>query len=453
VPRGGIGNKLRAGFLACVVAWVTPAGAETLVDSLKLAYSANPQLEAERARQRATDEQVPQALSGWRPTVTAGADLGHRVRDTTLTSPRTTDPAGVAVLLSQPIFRGYKTISGTRQAEATVEAGRQNLLAVEQQVLLDAVTAYMNVIRDRSIVGFRQKNVSVLGEQYEASNARFKVGEITRTDVSQSEARHALSQANLAQARAQLAASEAFYVRVIGRPPGALQYPGISRRIPHSLEAALAEADRISPSILAAAFNADAARHSIDVARGDLLPTITLEGLVEADRDVIARDVSSYGATVRGTISVPLYEAGLVASQVREAKQVASQRQLQVLDARRQVRESVVSAWNLYIAAGQSIAANQAQVNANKLALDGVRQEALVGSRTTLDVLDAEQEFLDSQVQLTTARRDQIVAAYQLLASIGRMTAASLGLSVAAYDPAEYYLYVRDKWIGTHVPE
>jgi len=430
--------------------------AESLSEALASAYSGEPTLRAERARQRATDEQTPQALSGWRPTVDAGADAGIADTDTdpnpSGSQSGTTYPADFSITLTQPVFRGFKTVKGVKRAEATVEAGRQNLLAVEQQTLFDTVQAYMNVIRDRRILMLRQRNVTVLREQLRASNERFNVGEVTRTDVAQSRARLSLSESTVAEAKSNLAASIATYNKVVGHAPGSLKYPKLPR-LPKSLEGATALAEKINPNILAAAFVAEAAKYNVGVVTGDLLPTVSLQAT--GSRPIEDLDHVDDGnvnqVTVLGRVSVPLYEAGSVYSAVREAKQTESQRRIEIIGAARTVRESIVTAWNFLIASKETIVSAKSQVSANTLALDGVKQEYLVGSRTTLDVLNAEAELLNSQVILAQAERDQIVAAYQILGSIGQLTARQIGLGVDYYDPIENYDNVRNKWFGTGV--
>jgi TolC family type I secretion outer membrane protein len=453
---------LSVGLVAAVVAG-GQARADTLAEAMAAAYLGNPVLQGERARQRATDEQVPQALSGWRPTVIVRGDGGYEwdrraverrlpppADDVTVTDTSSADntPARFAIGLSQPIFRGFRTVSETARAEANVAAGQQDLLAVEQEVLLDAIAAYMDVLRFREIVILRQRNVEALGEQLRGAEARFSVGEITRTDVEQARARLSFSEAELAVARANLAASAATYVRVVGHAPGSLTSPRISPLVPASLEEALALANRLSPEILAAAFNAEAARHQIDFVQADLLPSVSLEAEFRASHEPQSRVLSSQQGTVLGVLQVPLYEAGRVSSQVREAKQVASQRRIQIIEAGRAVRETVVRTWNVFISSADTIRSLQAQVTANELALDGVRQEALVGTRTTLDVLDAEQELVQSQVALTDARRDRVVASYQLVAAIGRLTAVNLKLAVPYYDPEAHYQNTRYRPFG-----
>jgi outer membrane protein len=446
-----------AGIFALPLLFTSPiVNAETLAEALASAYSGNPTLRAERARQRATDEQTAQALSGWRPRVDAGADAGIQDTDTDPNpsgqQSGTTYPADISITLTQPVFRGFKTVKGVKRAEATVEAGRQNLLAVEQQTLFDTVQAYMNVIRDRRILTLRQRNVTVLREQLRSSQERFNVGEVTRTDVAQSRARLSLSEATVAEAKSNLAASIATYNKIVGHAPGSLKYPKLPK-LPRSLDSANTLAEKINPNILAAAFTAEAARHNVGVVKGDLLPTVTLE----ASGSKTIEDLDHYSdgnverMTVLGRVSVPLYEAGSVYSAVREAKQVESQRRIEIIGAARLVRETVVTAWNFLIASRETIAAAKSQVSANALALDGVKQEYLVGSRTTLDVLNAEAELLDSQVTLAQAERDQIVAAYQILGSIGQLTARQIGLGVDYYDPIDNYDNVRNKWFGTGV--
>lgn len=446
----------KSGLMACsmacglVLGAETPASAETLAQALASAYLNNPTLRAERARQRASDELVPQALSGWRPTVIASGDAGVEHNDTSTAKSTSTEPAGLAIELSQPLFRGFRTINQTKAAEASVRAGRESLLSVEQQLLFDSVSIFVDVIRDREIVRLRRKNVAFLTEQLRASNARFEVGEITRTDVSQSNARLSLSRSNLANAVSNLQTSRANYVRLIGRQPGKLTKAKVLRRLPKTLHDAIAIAERTSPQILAAIHFEDAAIYNVKTAKGDLLPTLSLQARYQLRHDPSAFTQTSETATVLGALSVPLYQSGRVYSQVREAKQTASRRRLEVLEARRSVRERVVSSWHALMATRQTIQSFADQVRANQFALEGVRQEALVGSRTTLDVLDAEQELVDSQISLTGARRDNIVAAYLILGAIGKLTAADLRLPVPIYDPSAHYDATRNRWFGTN---
>jgi TolC family type I secretion outer membrane protein len=445
-------------------AWAGSGATESLREAMAHAYKGNPTLRAERARQRADDEEVPQALSGWRPTVTAQDELAYSVQDrdsngpvggifsTISNDPDETVPASLSIQLEQPLFRGFRTVEGTRAAKAFVKAGRQNLLAVEQQVLFDASVAYLDVIRDRRVVTLREQNVGFLRQQVTAARARFDAGEITRTDVAQAQARLSLAQGELANARGQLATSEATYMRVVGHKPPKLTAPKPAG-LPKSEEAAHQAAAEQNPNILRAAYSEISARHTVEVIRGQLLPELSLRvtGSQQWDDLDDRRNVQFQEARVAGVLTVPLYEAGSVYSAVRQQKHIASQRRIQVIEAGRAVREGVAQAWAAYVAAGQAIISARAQVRANELALEGVQQEYLVGSRTTLDVLDAEFELVGSRINLVATERDRGVAAYQILGSIGWLTAEHLNLAVDLYDPKENYKRVKPKWFGTGV--
>lgn len=448
----GASALLALSALATVGLWGGSASAESLNAALARAYRTNPVLKAERARQRATDELVPQALSGWRPVITAQGNI-----ETTTTRADTragkvrndSSSASVSIGLSQPVFRGLKTVNGVKKAEANVESGRQGLLAVEQSVLFECVQAYADVLRDRQIVALRQRNVSFLQEQLRAANERFNVGEITRTDVSQARSSLAQSRALVVQAQASLAISIAAYLKAIGVAPEKLSQPKLAK-LPKSLAAAQKKAAEINPNILAAAYSQLAAEYDIAVIRGDLLPQISLEANARAtDNWGDSSTLNSRSAQVQGVLTVPLYEGGRVYSAVRQAKQIESQRRIEVIIGGRSVREAVAIAWASYVSATQTIAAIRTQVDAARVALDGVQQEYLVGSRTTLDVLNAQSILVSARITLISAQRDQLVASYQILASIGKLTARHLGLPVEIYDVEENYRNVRNKWIGT----
>jgi outer membrane protein len=421
--------------------------AETLADALSGAYHNNSTLEAERARQRGTDELVPQALSGWRPTITAQGSIGHDLSNGTnsfgITNYSATNPRSLSIQLSQPIFRGFKTVEGTAQAEANVKAGRQQLLSVEQTTLFNAVQAYMNVIQAREVLGLRRKNVKVLQSQLNASDSRFKAGELTRTDVAQSRATLSGAQGQVALAIANVQAAEANYKAVIGRAPGKLAMPKMASR-PKSLQSAYRIAQETNPNILAAAQVQLAAEHNVNVIGGDLLPSINLQASASVSAEQSGPNSSATNALV---ITVPIYEAGRVYSGVRQAKETANQNRIQVISAVRSVRESVVNAWNTIISTGQNLAATRAQVAAANLALDGVRQEYQVGSRSTIDVLNAQQLLVNAQISVVAARHDQLVASYQLLGAMGHLTSGHLGIN-GRYDVKEHYNDVRNKWIG-----
>jgi outer membrane protein len=304
-------------------------------------------------------------------------------------------------------------------------------------------------VRDLSIVSLQRNNLQVLNEQLRATQDRFSVGEVTRTDVAQAEARvsRAISALNLAEANYNT--SRANYAQIVGHPPGALsQPPSIDRLQPRSLDEALAIADAQHPAIQTAKYNEQAAIHGVDVSTGELLPTVSIDAGFSKDYDPGPTTKRGESAAITGRLTVPLYQRGEPSSRVRQSVQVRAQRRLELDLVRRQVRAAVISAWGQLDAAEAQIRSDQAQVSANEVALAGVREEAKVGQRTVLDVLDAEQELLDSKVALVTTRRNFVVASYALLSAIGHLTAEKLGLPVALYDPMEYYKRVRDKWFG-----
>jgi TolC family type I secretion outer membrane protein len=443
-------GKLRRGVgaaMVCSFLFVPAALAETLPDALLKAYRSNPELQAARARQRGTDELVPIAKSGWRPTVIARGTATQTWSDTTNTPADSRQSLSLNIELSQPVFRGFKTVEGIKSARDQVRAGQQELLGVEQNILLRAVAAYMAVVRDQRLLGLRQQNVSNLQKQVRAAVARFEAGEVTTTDVSQSRARLASAEAGVAVAKANLKSSAASYEAVVGMKPGKLA-KAHAADTPDTLDAALQHAKEINPSILQATSLFDASLHDIEVAKGDLLPEISLQATGNLTLNPARGINQSESATISGVVTVPIYQGGREYASVRQAKQAASEKQITIVTATRSVRQQVTSAWHVLAASRESIVAAQAQVSAAQKALDGINQEYLVGSRSTIDVLNAEQELLNARINQVAAEHDRIVASYQLQASIGRMTARNLGLPGPYYDAEEHYQSVKDKWIG-----
>lgn len=436
-------------------AHISAAQAETLTDALAAAYEGNPDIEAARAELRAIDEGVAQARGGWRPRADAVGSISRsdteqlstvrgfpERRDTTLTG------KSASIAVEQPIFRGFRTVNETRQAKNRVYAGRENLEQTESDVLLEAVTAYMDVTRDQAVLELNRNNVQVLQRQLEASQDRFRVGEITRTDVAQSEARLSRAISDRIQAEAQLVASRSRFNRVVGFMPGTLAPVTTLPELPESEEAALEIALAENPRLNAVRFNERASANAIGVAKSGLLPEISLRAEYGRDWDTSVFTPESTRKQITAQLRIPLYEAGIQSSLVREARQVNNQYRLLIVSAERQVMENARNAWEALREARSRIQSNREQVRANEIALEGVRQEADVGARTTLDVLDAEQELLDSRVALVTAERDAVVAAYALLAALGRLNAEYLDLPVERYDPARNYERVSDKIWG-----
>jgi outer membrane protein len=453
-----------------------PAAAQTLEAALVQAYENNPQLNAQRAVVRATDEGVPQALSGYRPRISATANYGVQRQEVTsiattitpgvppappvtvTTAPRTTagdlHPRGYGISATQTLFNGFQTGNRTRAAESQVLAARETLRLMEQQVLLDAVTVYMNLLRDTAIHDLQRRNVEVLQEQLRQTRDRFNVGEVTRTDVAQSESRLAAGRSQLLSAQANYTTSRAAYRRVIGVEPGRLS-PGtpVDRFSPRQLEAAVSLGQAENPSVTAAMYGADVALLQVKIAEGALYPTVTVTGSVQQNFDVSLAQSKVLNASVIGQLSVPLYQGGAEYSLVRQMKETFGQRRFDLDTARNQVRATVVQSWGLLEAAKAQIEATQAQVNAAEIALNGVREEARVGQRTTLDVLNAQQELVNARVALVSAQRDRVVASYGLLSAVGRLAVQTLGLRATVYDPRVHYHQVRDAWFGLRTPD
>jgi len=451
--------QMAAVVAVCVFA-ASPSRAESLMDAMVSAYETSPELAAQRASLRATDETVAQALSGWRPRVTASGSYGRSAIRTeqprtsfglpgSISNDRRISPIGTEVKISQPIYRGGQTVSATRQADAGVRAGRELLMATEQKVLLDAVSAYMDVVRDKAVVDLNRNQVEVLKRQLQASEDRFRVGDITRTSVAQSEARLSNAISNLAAAEATLIASESAYERVIGRKPGNLEPPPPLPALVENEAAAQQMALELNPQLRAAAENERASAHAVRVEIGKLLPSLSMEATAGLVQDQSVEGFVQDQATVTALLQVPLYESGAVYASVRQAREINSQRRLEAAQTRRQVIEGVRNAWEGLRSARARIKSDNDAVRANQIALEGVRQEAEVGARTTLDVLDAEQESLNAQVALVRSQRNEVVAAYSLLSFGAGLTAKSLSLPVKFYDPVDHYNEVRHKLIGT----
>ena len=432
----------------------TPAHAETLRQALASAYKNNPRLDAERARLRATDEEVPRAISGYRPTVTGSADIAYQRQDTKPNSQNDgeTHPHGYAVNATQPIFSGFRTLNQVREAEATVRAGRETLRVTEQSVLLEAVTAYMDVVRDQAIVRLRENNVTVLSRELKATDDRFKVGEVTRTDVAQATARRAGAVSAFDLAKANLKTSRATYERVVGLAPSNLVEPAApEKQLPKSASDASAIATKENPAVVAALYREQASRHTVDRIWGELLPEVRVDASYTKRYDPSRTTDESETTSVVGRLSVPIYQGGEVHARVRQAKHTHVSRLQEIEQARTETVATAVAAYSRLEASRAQLTSDLAQVAANQTALTGVREEEKVGQRTLLDVLNAEQELLNSQVQLATTKRDVIVNSYNLLSSVGRLNATEMSLASNVYDPEAHYHEVRRKWWGISI--
>lgn len=445
-----MGVRVTTGLALAAMLAATEAVAQPAADlrtALAVTYAENPQLDAARARLRAVDENVPRALAGFRPRVFADG-TAEAVSGQTDLGDLDRRGASVGLSVTQNLYAGGATRAAVQRAEQEVRAERGRLLAVEQDVLLAAVEAYSATWRDRSVLDFARNNRDRIARQLRATRDRYSVGEVSRTDVAQAEARLARARADVERALADLAASTAEFRRVIGRDPAEdLEDPPAFEELPGTLEEALARAEN-HPSVAAARFDLASARAAVDEAVAGLLPTLDLRGDAAYAREPTTSLEWQRRASVALQLSVPLYQGGAAYARVRQARQTVTGRQRELDAATREVQRQVASAWEALRAAGAAIEAFEAQVRANRIALEGVRQEALVGTRTVLDVLDAEQELFDSQVNLVRARRDRVVASYRLAAAIGELTAARLGLGVELYDPEPNYLRQRARLFG-----
>jgi outer membrane protein len=436
---------------------LSPASAESLVAAMSSAYVDNTTLNSVRAQVRAIDEDVSQALSGFRPQVSAAANAGvarSRAGSSSSVFYSTQYPRGVSVTVDQPLFLGFRTINSVKEAKKTVGAAREQLRGVEQQTLLDTVTAFMNVLQAQVVLNLNAQNVQFLREQVRAATDRMNVGEGTKTDVAQTNASLAAGISSYNAAIAGVNSAIATYEQVVGHKPKSLgAVTSVDGLLPNSMEKALDLAVQLHPSILSALYTVDVAAYNVKVLEGAMLPSLSLQGSLAHADDSGSASRWSDQASLMGQLSVPLYEGGAPSSRVRQAKETEDQRQLELDTARANVRQQVISAWGALDAAKAQVTAAESGVSANQLVLSGVIEEQKVGQKTTLDVLNAQQSLLTAKEAQAQAQHDRVVAAYTLLAAIGRLNAEVLRLKVAIYDPTLHYDAVKDKWFGLRTPE
>jgi len=446
---------------AVLLALIAPAQAgQSLEEALAAAYHSNPQLQAERARQRATDEGVARALGGFRPTIVVTGEAGRavdefRTRNSFSGAKVVTDdnrgPRVGQVQMRQPLYDGGQALSDYRRTEAIVEQGRARLISVEQTVLTEAARAYVDVARDYKVVLLTRDNVNYLTELQKAIVARFAVKDVTNTDVAQAQARLARGLADNQAAEGALARSRSAYARIIGgEPRGALEMPLPPVNLPATLDVALDQVEN-NPDLRAAHFVEAAARAQIGVVKSGLLPDLSLRGALRRQDDANQKNFAQDTAEVLLQLSVPIYEGGVSAAQTREAKHIASQRLLEAEQATRTATDAVRAAWEALISSRARITSIHENVTAAELALVSVSEEAKVGARTVLDRLNAQQELLDANVSLLRAQRDEFLASNDLLAAMGKMTAQNLALPVELYDPVANYAQTRGRWFGTGI--
>lgn len=445
-----------------------PALAQTLEQALSAAYQSNPTLLDERARLRAVDETLPQAEGGWRPTVTLTGSIGYSRTETTpgaVTSSghQIAGPEGPAVDLTpktgtaqvvQPLYRGGRTTASIEQAKASIQGERARLMAIEQSVLLDCATTYFNVVNAQANLDLQNSNEQVLRRQLDAVNDEFRVGTVTRTDVSQAEARLAGAIAARIAAEGTLAAAKQTFQRITGLVPGVLAAPlQPAALLPKTVDEARNLAATGNPSVIASQFDENAARSAITVSQSQLLPQLNLVGTYSFVNQSQASVRQQDQAQVVAQLQIPLYEAGVVYSQVRQAKQTAGQRKVDIDVSRRSAIEQATTAFFNLQSANAQRQSLQAAIRADEIALEGVRQEASVGSRTVIEVLNAEQELLNAQTSLVNSDRTALTNAYQLLSAVGRLSATRLNLPVQIYDYERNFRNNQGRWIGTSISE
>jgi outer membrane protein len=455
-------SLMRAAAIALGLVLFAPPAAQamTLAEALVRAYQGNPQLNAERAKLRATDEGVPQALSGYRPQIALGLSAGLQGVRNLLPGggdPLTASlrPWSAGLTINQTLFNGMKTANQVRQAESQVQGGRELLRGVVQNVLLDTVTTYMSVLANQALVEAQRTNVQFLREVLQTTHKRYDAGDVTPTDVAQAEARLNRGIADLNNAQVNLAVSRATFAQVVGILPDRLTPADpIDRLLPRQQDQAIAVSRREHPSITAASFDVDAAQSAVAIAQAALYPTLGVQGSIS--RSVDTDSTLSVGrtdqASVVGNLNVPVYDGGMAASQVRQSKETLAQTRIVLDRVRAQAETAAVAAWATNEGSRVALQAATSEVKAAEIALSGVQKEAQAGQRTTLDVLNAQQDLIAARSRLIVSQRDRVVASYTLLSAIGRLDHLRLRLNTPDYDAQTHYSQVRDAWHGVRTP-
>jgi outer membrane protein len=455
-----LGRTVTAVLLLIQMA-ATPARADTMEAALLRAYQTNPQLNAQRASVRATDENVPQALSGYRPKVTATASGGGQFTNqlTNGSSGKKIEegpqgPHAVGATLTQTLFNGNQTANKTRAAESQVLGAREGLRLLEQSVLLAAATVYMDYLRDAAILEVQRSNTQVLEETLRQTRQRYGAGLVTPTDVAQSQAQLAAGRTQELAAEATLTTTRANFRRIIGDEPEQLA-PGspVDRYLPETLRDAVSLSLVESPSVTAAMFGIDVNFLTVKVNEGALFPTVTLTASVQKTWQQTITQIRQFNASATAQVSVPIYQGGAEYSLIRQSKETLEQQRLNLEQVRDQARADLVTAWGQLLAGKAQIVSSQAQVSASEIALTGTRSEASVGQRTVLDVLNAQQALVNARIALVTAQHDRVVASYAVLSAVGRLSPRVLHLGMPIYDPGVHYHQVRDNWFGVRTPD
>jgi outer membrane protein len=464
--RTRILGGVAAASLMLALADSVPVFADTIEAALVRSYQNNPQLNAQRASVRFTDENVPQALSGYRPKVAITASAGTQYTDFNTTQGGTANtlvrsefhgvnpPRAAGITVTQTLFNGNQTANKTRAAESQVSGAREALRVLEETVLLSAATIYMDYLRDAAILEVQKSNTRVLEQTLKQTQDRFNVGEVTRTDVAQSEAQLAAGKTQELAAEATLTTTRSNFRRIIGNEPEALA-PGspVDRYLPPSLPASVEVSLIENPNVTAAMFGIDVNYLQVKVNEGALLPTVTVQASAQQSYEQTMTTYRAFGASAIAQVSVPIYQGGAEYSLIRQSKETLAQQRLVLEQTRDATRANTVTAWGQLIAGRAQVSSAQSQVTASEIALNGVREEAKAGQRTTLDVLNAQQALVNARVALVTAQHDRVVASYAVLSSVGRLSPQVLNLKTTVYDPSVHYHQVRDSWFGVRTPD
>lgn len=449
-----------AGWMVAGVA--TPVlAADTIEAALVRAYQNNPQLNSQRASVRSVDENVPQALSGYRPRVALTANAGFQYNNlqtsfggNAVNLQGNTVPRAVGVTATQTLFNGFQTGNRTRAAESQVSSAREGLRVLEQTVILSAASIYMDYLRDAAIVEVQRSNTRVLEQTLKQTRDRFNVGEVTRTDVAQSEAQLAAGRTQQLTAESNLTTTRSNFRRIIGNEPGQLSAGSpVDRFLPGTLSAAVDTGLTENPNVTAAMFGVDVNYLNVKVNEGALFPTLTLQANAQQAYETSITTPKQFTASAVAQFSAPIYQGGGEYALIRQSKETLAQQRLVLEQTRDQVRATVVQAWGQLLAGRAQVASAQEQVRASEIALNGVREEARAGQRTTLDVLNAQQTLVNARNSLVTAQHDRVVASYSVLSAIGRLSPQVLKLGTTIYDPSVHYHQVRDSWVGVRTPD
>lgn len=430
------------------------AYADTIFDAMSEAYGSNPTLQGQRASSGATNENAALARSGFRPSL--GINANYNDSHVKKTETNTVDGynKGYNAFVSQSLFSGFQTYNSVKAADSSAKAGLNNLYDVEQNVLLNASTAYLDVLRDEAIVDLQKNNEKLLKKQLDETLARFDVGEVTRTDVAQSRASHAQAKSDVISAEGNLAISKALYMQIVGKKPQNLQEPeDLSKFFPTRFDEALNYAKENNYSLLAAKKNLDAADYNVSSQTGALLPEVSFTASTGKNTASVvnSRNSSTTSTQYSVDMNLPLYSGGATRAKIRQSKYNKWQAQESVLAAQRAVISGVTGNWQLMQANKSNIASINEQVKASAIALEGTQKEEALGNRTVLDVLNAYQALLVSQVNEVTAKHDYYVSGLQLLQSMGKLTAKKLALNVKYYDAEGNYQNTKHKWLSLSI--